>query len=194
MAFSKIHTIHCYGDSLTAGYGADPRDGWIPRLAQDFRALTFYNHGILGASLFDILDDAWTIVHYPSPGEALFVMGGTNDILSGIALPALIKKSEAEIRTLSAKIPMILGIPPLTTKASIAAGWQADWAYERNNEDLTLFGDFLRRLSQSLAIPAIDFQKQFPREEAFYSDGVHPNAKGYAAFETIAKADLARLF
>lgn len=187
------HTLHCYGDSLTAGYGSAPSEGWIPRLSQDFPALIFYNHGVCGASLFDILDDAWTIVYYPAPGEALFLMGGTNDILSGLRLDVLMKKAEENIRDLSAKIPLILGIPPLTTKASIAAGWQAEWAYERNNDDLRLYGDFLRHLAASLSVPTIDFQKEFPRDNAFYADGVHPNANGYARFAEIAKTTVSNL-
>ncbi len=190
---SHIHTLHCYGDSLTAGYGAAPADGWISRLSQDFPTLTFYNHGVCGASLFDILDDAWTIVYYPAPGEALFLMGGTNDILSGLRLDALMKKAEENIRDLSDKIPLILGIPPLTTKASIPSGWQADLEYDRNIEDLSLYGDFLRHLAASLSLPTIDFQKEFPRDDTFYTDGVHPNANGYARFAEIAKMTVGAL-
>ena len=30
----SIHTIHCFGDSLTAGYGALPCEGWVEVLAK----------------------------------------------------------------------------------------------------------------------------------------------------------------
>ena len=153
--FSGIHTVHFYGDSLTAGYGAAPADGWIARLARRFPRLTLYNHGECGRLFSDIAADAWTVVHYPAEGEALFLMGGTNDILCGIRFAALLRKAEEEIRGLSARIPLILGTPLLTTRASIAAGWQQDWQYEENDRELAAYGDFLRALAEELSLPLL---------------------------------------
>lgn len=185
--FSGIHTVHFYGDSLTAGYGAAPADGWIARLARRFPRLTLYNHGECGRLFSDIAADAWTVVHYPAEGEALFLMGGTNDILCGIRFAALLRKAEEEIRGLSARIPLILGTPLLTTRASIAAGWQQDWQYEENDRELAAYGDFLRALAEELSLPLLDFQKEFPRADEWYSDGVHPNSSGYARMAETAE-------
>lgn len=185
--FSGIHTVHFYGDSLTAGYGAAPADGWIARLARRFPRLTLYNHGECGRLFSDIAADAWTVVHYPAEGEALFLMGGTNDILCGIQFAALLRKAEEEIRGLSARIPLILGTPLLTTRASIAAGWQQDWQYEENDRELAAYGDFLRALAEELSLPLLDFQKEFPRSDEWYSDGVHPNSGGYARMAETAE-------
>lgn len=185
--FSGIHTVHFYGDSLTAGYGAAPADGWIARLARRFPRLTLYNHGECGRLFSDIAADAWTVVHYPAEGEALFLMGGTNDILCGIRFAALLRKAEEEIRGLSARIPLILGTPLLTTRASIAAGWQHDWQYEENDRELAAYGDFLRALAEELSLPLLDFQKEFPRADEWYSDGVHPNSSGYARMAETAE-------
>ncbi len=185
--FSGIHTVHFYGDSLTAGYGAAPADGWIARLARRFPRLTLYNHGECGRLFSDIAADAWTVVHYPAEWEALFLMGGTNDILCGIRFAALLRKAEEEIRGLSARIPLILGTPLLTTRASIAAGWQQDWQYEENDRELAAYGDFLRALAEELSLPLLDFQKEFPRSDEWYSDGVHPNSGGYARMAETAE-------
>lgn len=185
--FSGIHTVHFYGDSLTAGYGAAPADGWIARLSRRFPRLTLYNHGECGRLFSDIAADAWTVVHYPAEGEALFLMGGTNDILCGIRFAALLRKAEEEIRGLSARIPLILGTPLLTTRASIAAGWQQDWQYEENGRELAAYGDFLRALAEELSLPLLDFQKEFPRSDEWYSDGVHPNSGGYARMAETAE-------
>lgn len=185
--FSGIHTVHFYGDSLTAGYGAAPADGWIARLARRFPRLTLYNHGECGRLFSDIAADAWTVVHYPAEGEALFLMGGTNDILCGIRFAALLRKAEEEIRGLSARIPLILGTPLLTTRASIAAGWQQDWQYEENDRELAAYGDFLRALAEELSLSLLDFQKEFPRSDEWYSDGVHPNSGGYARMAETAE-------
>lgn len=92
------------------------------------------------------------------------------------------------IRTLSRHLPVILGIPPLITPDSIAAGWQQDWQYERTNEELRLYGDFLRRLAADLFLPAADFQTAIPQRNAFYSDGVHPNAEGHRLMAWTAEA------
>lgn len=184
---NSIHAIHFYGDSLTAGYGAAPEAGWIPRLAKDFPALTLYNHGVCGRLFSDVLEDAWTVVHYPADGEALFLMGGTNDILCGIRYDALLAHAEREIRALSVKIPVILGVPPLATRRSILAGWQAEWQFEKNQAELSSYADFLRALAADLSLPVMDFAAVFPAEDAYYADGIHPNEKGYEIFSRTAE-------
>lgn len=187
---TTISAIHFYGDSLTAGYGAAPEAGWIPRLAKKFPALTLYNHGVCGRLFSDVLEDAWTVVHYPAESEALFLMGGTNDILCGIRYDSLLANTEREIRALSAKIPVILGVPPLATRRSILAGWQAEWQFERNQSELASYADFLRMLAADLSLPVIDFVAAFPAEDAYYTDGIHPNERGYEIFARAAAAVL----
>lgn len=177
---SPIRAVQCWGDSLTAGYGAAPSAGWVPRLSRRFPQLAFYNHGVCGRFFSDILADAWTVVHYPAEGELLFLMGGTNDILCGVRYEALCRAAEKEIRALAARIPVVLGVPLLTTRASIAAGWQQEWQYEGTNGTLRRYGDFLRALAAELALPVLDFQAAFPQDDALYADGVHPNGEGYA--------------
>lgn len=183
----QIHTLHFYGDSLTAGYGAAPADGWIPRISKTFPGLTCYNHGVCGAGFTDISSDAETIIFYPAPGEALFLMGGTNDLLCGRRYASLTGEAEREIRTLAEKIPVLLGTPPLTTPRSVTAGWQAEWQYETTNAELARYADFLRNLAAELSLPLLDFQKAFPGDDRYYTDGVHPNAEGYRIFADTAE-------
>ena len=52
----SIHTIHCFGDSLTAGYGALPGEGWVEVLTKRHPKVEWYNHGQCGALTEDILD------------------------------------------------------------------------------------------------------------------------------------------
>ena len=190
MNTDRIHSIHCYGDSLTAGYGAAPGEGWISRLARDFPSVQFYNHGECGWGLADILSLAGTMLHAPAPGEALFLMGGTNDLFAGIQLTALEKLSEREIPRLADRIPLCLGIPILPTRRAIAAGWLSEWNFDHTVSDLRQYGDFLRHLAAIHAIPVLDFQKDFPYDDTFYDDGTHPNRKGYALFAAIAETVL----
>ena len=44
-----IHTIHCFGDSLTAGYGAVPGAGWVEVVAKRHPEINWTNHASLGA-------------------------------------------------------------------------------------------------------------------------------------------------
>lgn len=184
MAFSVL----CFGDSLTAGYGVAPKDSWVSLLTRRFPSTRFYNHGICGCLFSSILEDALSAAMPPAKDTMLFLMGGTNDILCGIRLDSLLQRAEKDIRTLSRHLPVILGIPPLTTPDSIAAGWQQDWQYERTNEELRLYGDLLRRLAADLSLPAADFQTAIPQRNAFYSDGVHPNAEGHRLMARTAEA------
>ncbi len=181
-----ISLLHCCGDSLTAGYGAMPQDGWVARISRTLPDVTFINHGACGAFFIDILVSAAEIAARPEKGEALFLMGGTNDILCGRRLEALTQIADKNIRALSSRLPVILATPLLATKTSVACGWQADWAFDKNQEALLAYADFLRKLADELAIPLIDFQKEFPADNAYYTDGIHPNADGYALMSEIA--------
>ncbi len=181
-----ISLLHCCGDSLTAGYGAMPQDGWVARISRTLPNVTFINHGACGAFFIDILVSATEIAARPQKGEALFLMGGTNEILCGFRLSTLTLRVAENIRVLSSRLPVILGTPLLATKTSVACGWQADWAFDKNQEALLAYADFLRKLADELAIPLIDFQKEFPKEDTLYTDGIHPNADGYALMSRIA--------
>ncbi len=181
-----ISLLHCCGDSLTAGYGAMPQNGWVARISRTLPNVTFINHGACGAFFIDILVSAAEIAARPEKVEALFLMGGTNDILCGRRLEALTQIADKNIRALSSRLPVILATPLLATKTSVACGWQADWAFDKNQEALLAYADFLRKLADELAIPLIDFQKEFPKEDTLYTDGIHPNADGYALMSEIA--------
>ena len=182
----SISILHCYGDSLTAGFGALSQDGWIARVSRALPAVTFVNHGVCGGFFSDILLSAAETATHPAKDEALFLMGGTNDILCGRRLEALTQIAEENIRALSARLPVILGTPLWATKTSVSCGWQADWAFEKNQESLLSYADFLRKLAKERRLPLIDFQKEFPKSDADYTDGIHPNADGYALMSRIA--------
>lgn len=181
-----IRAIHFYGDSLTAGYGAASSDGWVSVLSRRYPYITCYNHGECGAGLSEILSAAETILFYPAPEEALFLMGGTNDIFSGRRRCALERCAEEGIRAFRGRIPFYVGIPILPVKSAITAGWLSEWNYESACGDLLWYGELLRRLGRQYNVPVIDFQKVFPREEKYYSDGTHPNGDGYALFAETA--------
>ena len=115
-------------------------------------------------------------------------MGGTNDILCGFRLSALEGRLTERLPSISGKVPLTIGIPPLATKESIWSGWQSEAVYERNQLDLAAYGDFLQELAKASNVCLIDFSHAFPLEDAWYYDGLHPNEKGYERFADMAEA------
>lgn len=181
----SIHRMHFFGDSLTAGYGALPQDGWVSRLEKAFSTVSCYNHGVCGAGVQDIFDEVACFLPRQA-GELFFFMGGTNDILGGIRLDYLEKEVEQGIRKIGESGPLLLGIPPMATKESIYAGWQSEYNFERNQEDLRQYGEFLRCLARNCHLRYLDFSQAFPLADAWYSDGLHPNGKGYGKMAELA--------
>lgn len=184
----SIHTIYCFGDSLTAGYGAVPGAGWVEVVAKRHPEMNWYNHASLGALTEDILDALEGTAALTSGQEGFFFMGGTNDILCGFRLAVVEAQVKERLARLSEKVPLAIGIPPLATKESIWSGWQSEAVYERNQLDLAAYGDFLKKLTKDIGALAIDFSKAFPLEDGWYYDGLHPNEKGYERFADMAEA------
>lgn len=184
----SIHTIHCFGDSLTAGYGALPCEGWVEVLTKRHPKVEWYNHGQCGALTEDILDALEGAAALAGTGEGFFFMGGTNDILCGFLLAVVEAQVKERLARLSEKVPLAIGIPPLATRESIWKGWQSEAVYERNQLDLAAYGDFLRELAKESNVCLIDFSHAFPLEDAWYYDGLHPNEKGYERFADMAEA------
>lgn len=52
----NISMIHCFGDSLTEGYGVLPGEGWVALADHALKGITLYNHGLSGSMASDILD------------------------------------------------------------------------------------------------------------------------------------------
>lgn len=175
----NIRIIHCFGDSLTAGYGVRLGEGWVDITGRRMSGVNFVNHGVLGAHSSDILTQMSFLVQRAGTGEGFFFMGGTNDILDGIRLDVIEKGIRNHIENMAERVPLTLGIPLLATPYSIETGWEAEYAYEQNQRDLTEFAKFLRNFGARLKIPVIDFAKAIPAEDEWYSDGIHPNRKGY---------------
>ena len=155
----SIHTIHCFGDSLTAGYGALPGEGWVEVLAKRHPKMGWYNDGQCGALTEDILDALECAAALARPGEGFFFMGGTNDILCGFRLSSIEGRVQERLSLISEKVPLAIGIPPLSTKESIWTGWQSEAVYERNQADLAAYGDFLKSSQRTSARSPSIFRK-----------------------------------
>lgn len=184
---STIQSIHCFGDSLTFGYGVPLGQGWVGIADRAMPGLELYNHGRSGSDVQDIFDDMTMFLVRPEKTEGFFFMGGTNDILTGHKLDRLERDVAERLAVVAGEVPLSIGIPLLATKQSIQTGWEAEWNFDANQKDLTAYGEFLQKLAEKLGTPVLDFSKAFPLDDAWYFDGVHPNAKGYEAMADVAE-------
>lgn len=183
----NISMIHCFGDSLTEGYGVLPGEGWVALADHALKGITLYNHGLSGSMASDILDRLSAASGRVRKDEGYFFMGGTNDILFGLRLVVLENMVEKSLGKLAGRIPLTLGIPPLFTEMSVETGWQEAGSFKRNKRDLQEYQKFLRSLAKAWDLPVLDFTKAFPPEQKWYSDGVHPNREGHERMALLAE-------
>ena len=183
----NISIIHCFGDSLTEGYGVLPGQGWVALADKELKGISLYNHGLSGSMAVDILDSLSGACGRVKRGEGYFFMGGTNDILFGIRLVVLENMVDRKLSALAGRIPLTLGIPPLFTEMSVETGWQEAGSFKRNRRDLLEYQKFLRSRAKAWDIPLLDFTKAFPPEEKWYVDGVHPNREGNERMALLAE-------
>ena len=125
----NISMIHCFGDSLTEGYGVLPGEGWVALADHALKGITLYNHGLSGSMASDILDRLSAASGRVRKGEGYFFMGGTNDILFGLRLVVLENMVEKSLGRLAGRNPLTLGIPPLFTEMSVETGWQESGSF-----------------------------------------------------------------
>ncbi|WP_301861007.1 GDSL-type esterase/lipase family protein [uncultured Megasphaera sp.] len=173
----------CIGDSLTDGYGAAPCDGWTAVLARQ-SGISVTNEGLCGDTTAGIL---YRLQHLDIAAyDAVFVMGGSNDILQDEPLTAITSHMEDIGRFLDkAGQRVYIGIPPLTKRESAFFGWQTAAAVPQHNALLQAYREWLRAWGARQGYGIIDFYAALQAAEqngtvSLYSDGVHPNAAGYA--------------
>lgn len=160
------------GDSLTAGYGLGPKEGFAPRLEAALRAkgreVTIANAGVSGDTATggaERLD--WSV---PDGTQGVIVELGANDMLRGVD-PKVTRAAITRIldRLKARKIPAMLA----GMRASPNLGPDFGKAFESIYTDLArergliLYPFFLEGVvgDRSLNLP----------------DGIHPNAKGVDA-------------
>lgn len=164
--------ILAFGDSLTAGYGLDPADGFVPQLEAALRAegydVQVLNGGVSGdttAGGVDRLD--WALADKP---DLAIVELGANDMLRGVD-PAVTRANLDKIlaRLGQEKIPTLLA--GMRAAPNLGPAYAA--AFDRifpdlaKAHDVPLFPFFLDGVATMAALNQ--------------RDGIHPNAAGVKA-------------
>ncbi|MFW2829300.1 arylesterase [Sphingomonas sp. ID0503] len=168
-------TIWAFGDSLTAGYGLPPRDGFTAQLQAALRKdglpVTVRNGGISG----DTAAQGWARLRWGLRGlkvkpDLVIVELGANDMLRGLP-PAQTAKTLDQILTELKRrnIPVLL--------AGMRAAPNLGPAYRRRFEDI------YPMLAKRHAVPLYPFflAASAGNPALTQPDGIHPNAKGVAA-------------
>jgi acyl-CoA thioesterase-1 len=166
------------GDSLTAGYGLSPEEGFVPQLQRWLDAhgasVTIVNAGVSGDTTAGALARIdWAL----TPGaKAMIVTLGGNDLLRGLPpeearanLDAILTKAE------TAGLPVLL--VPMAAPGNYGPDYKA--AFD------AIYPDLAKVHGATLAPPFLapilgQPDRQAALNTLMQADGIHPNAKGVA--------------
>ncbi len=167
---AHAQTVVCFGDSLTAGYGAAPGHAYPDYLRKDLAAagyqVTIVNQGVSGDTTKDALARFPAVLQ--AHPEIVVLELGANDGLRGqpVAgiqqnLATMLRALQAHhIRVLLAGIYMPPNLGPDYTKP---------------------FDAMYPKLAKQFRVSLIPFllQDVFDHDELMSADGIHPNDEGY---------------
>ncbi len=170
--------IVAFGDSLTAGYGLPPEDGFVPQLQRwlgDHGAeVEVQNAGVSGDTTAGALARIdWTL---SAPADAMIVTLGGNDLLRGLPPEEARANLDAILARIEAKGLPVLLVPMLAPGnygPEYKASFDAIYADLAARHGALLADPFLAPI---LALP----DRQQALADYIQPDGLHPTAKGVA--------------
>lgn len=166
----------CIGDSLTEGYQIDLSKRWTDALASVLE-MDVVNSGICGDTTAGMLARFKTMVIDHDPSHVL-IMGGTNDMMCGVAVEAV--KSNILAMTRYAKhhgIQAVIGIPTPYYVELLPEDEQIA-VEDQLAESIEVMRDELRLFFMEDGLPIIEFGEALSLSD-YLSDGCHPNEEGH---------------
>lgn len=173
------------GDSLTFGYGVNKNKSWVEcykRIClnknKDFKII---NKGINGNTTTDMLNRFSEDVTNLKPCK-VFIMGGTNDLLSNRSVNQIIDNVELMIKeSLTYNTDIVLGIPPRIIKEDAYRLFMPSLTYDYCEESLPKLRGELINLCNKYKLKYIDFYKLSYNidHNNYYIDGIHFNEDGH---------------
>lgn len=169
-------TIVALGDSLTAGYGLEPAQGFVPQLQDWLKAqgqdATVVNAGVSGdttAGGLSRLD--WSL----APGtDALIVTLGGNDMLRGLPPEESRANLEGILKGAQAK-----GLPVLLVAMQAPGNYGPDYKTSFDAIYPELAAQYGAALAPSFFSPLLEGGSDPAAVQGFMqADGIHPNAEG----------------
>lgn len=173
--------IILFGDSLTFGFGVPKKDSWAYKLQEKYNNITILNKGINGDTTSSMLTRFYRDVTSKAP-KKVFIMGGTNDLLSGRNINYIVDNIELMIKdSLSIGASVIIGIPPIILKDLAENLFMPSNYYDYCDKSLPLL-----RKKKIISLP-----KKYPFKyadlykltknhihEQIFLDGIHLNSLG----------------
>ncbi len=154
-------SVVCFGDSLTAGFGAKPGEDIASRLAAAL-GLPVVNAGVSGDTTAAALARVAADVLVHRPGIVVVCLGG-NDFLRGVPVETAAENLGAIVRAIHQSGAMVVlggfSFPSLT------GDWAGMYARVAKREGCLLVPDLLAGIAG---------------KPEMKSDSIHPNAAGYA--------------
>ena len=157
---SKGNSIVCFGDSLTAGYGADEGQDYPSFLRQKVK-LKVYNAGVSGDTTADGLVRLEQDALDKNPKIVIITLGA-NDFLHRVPKEQILKNMENIIDRIQKQGAMVVW-------ATVKTGFFTD-AYER---------DFKQLATRKHILLIADILKDIMYEPHYKYDQIHPNGAGY---------------
>ena len=196
--FSKIarrDQVVCLGDSITYGYPGGPETSWVA-LSSKMAGLTLVNEGMNGDSTRGMLDRLQYDVRPMGPAYVI-ILGGANDILLGSSVEEIQNNIKTMARVaLDAGICPVLVMPP---PALPGGGFVPPGLAGCLAEAMATIGCWVKSFAEQERLPALDFYTPMLDPQTgkgnphYFTDGAHPNQKGYRQLAGAAGQVLLRL-
>ena len=173
------------GDSLTFGYGVSKSNSWVEGLKNYIISkninYTIFNKGINGNTTTDMLNRFTEDVINLNPNK-IFIMGGTNDLLSNRQVSSIVDNIELMIKeSLSKTNDIIIGIPPRIIKEDAKRLFMPSLTYDYCEKNLENLKVALINLCNNYNVKFIDFYS-LTLNNNIYIDGIHFNKEGHKLF------------
>jgi len=169
IASAEPYRIVGFGDSLTAGFGVGPGEGFTEKLQAALKArgteAEVANAGVSGDTTSGGLSRLdWSV---PDGTRLVILELGANDMLRGVTPNITEKNLDAMIAKLKAR-----NIPVLLVGMRAAPNLGADYS--------TAFNSIYPKLAEKYGIPLYPFFLEGVAADPQYlqADGMHPNARG----------------
>ena len=166
------------GDSLTFGYGVRKKENWLSLLNESCN-IEVINEGVNGNTTTDMLYRLSDVL--TNPASNIFIMGGTNDLLSNRTIDSILLNIELIIKeSLASGKKVVLGIPPDIIPGDANKLFIPSLTYNYCHDELPKLKDILIELCTKMNIPYINFYDitKNNKDNHIYLDGINFNPAG----------------
>lgn len=168
------------GDSLIYGYGVNKKDNWVSKITE-LSSHNILNKGVNGSTTTDMLVRFHRDVLKQQPSK-VFIMGGTNDLLSNRSVESILSNIELMVKDLyNNNIEIILGIPPTIIPEMAYKLFMPTNTYDYCKKQLPILKDGILFICSKYKCKYIDFftLTEANIENNIFLDGIHLTPFGH---------------